>query len=103
MEKQFGIGMNRILRYFRIPESNREFWEDKFRKNRDRNRRIIGNLLGSGKRVIVLWKCVIRKMRSDSVVHDDVLSDVEEFLISSARFMEIEWADDEGKPGIAVF
>lgn len=90
-------------RYFKIPESNREFWEDKFRKNRDRDRRITDNLLDSGKRVIVLWECVIRKMRSDSVVHDDVLRHVEEFLVSSARFMEIEWSEDEEKPGITVF
>lgn len=90
-------------RYFRIPENNREFWEDKFRKNRSRDRRITGGLLDSGKRVIVVWECVIRKMRADVRVNDDVFMRVAGFLCSSDRFMEIEWSDDEETSKIAVF
>ena len=90
-------------RYFRIPESNREFWEDKFRKNRSRDSRITKGLLDSGKRVIVVWECVIRKMRADVCVNDDVLMRIAGFLCSSDRFMEIEWSDDEETSRIAVF
>ena len=90
-------------RYFRIPESNRGFWEGKFRKNRSRDSRTIRNLLDSGKRVIVVWECVIRKMRADVCVNDDVFRRIAEFLCSSSRFMEIEWSDDEETYRIAVF
>ena len=89
-------------KYFRIPENNRAFWEDKFRKNRDRDRRTIENLLNSEKRIIVLWECVIRKMRTEACIHDEVFKQVLGFLTSSERFMEIEWIEDQKIPKITI-
>jgi DNA mismatch endonuclease (patch repair protein) len=48
-------------RYATIPESNQEFWLDKFQSNLDRYRDVVHTLETSGWRVVLIWECGIRK------------------------------------------
>lgn len=48
---------HRGCRYFRLPRSNADFWQSKIQKNRDRDDRQIGQLVGLGWRVLVIWEC----------------------------------------------
>ena len=41
----------------RRPESNLSFWNEKFRKNRERDRRSEQSLLDAGWQVMTLWEC----------------------------------------------
>ena len=44
---------------FTVPKSNREFWEDKFRANRERDERNINLLCQRGWRLMVVWECAL--------------------------------------------
>ena len=44
-----------------VPKSNSAFWEEKFARNVERNRRNGQALLASGWRVAVVWECAIRR------------------------------------------
>lgn len=43
-----------------IPNHNREYWEEKFRKNNERDERNILILKSEGWNVIVVWECEIK-------------------------------------------
>lgn len=45
------------------PQSNVEFWEAKFRRNRERDERDQQALLAAGWTVIVVWECRLKKRR----------------------------------------
>ena len=45
------------------PRSNSEFWEAKFRRNRERDERHTRTLLECGWTVIVVWECRLKKRR----------------------------------------
>lgn len=47
-------------RYFRVPETRREFWTTKLLGNRERDRRTSEALVGLGWRVAVVWECSLR-------------------------------------------
>lgn len=42
---------------FRMPHSNVEFWEEKIRRNKERDSREIADLEGLGWNVVVVWEC----------------------------------------------
>ena len=67
-------------RYFRIPENNRAFWKDKLNKNQQRDKRVISELGEQDIRVVVVWECTIRKMRSDINFKRIVIEQVCRFL-----------------------
>lgn len=43
-----------------IPESNREFWERKFSKNRERDRAVRNALRKLGWKYLIVWECWLR-------------------------------------------
>lgn len=48
----------------RKPKTNRVFWEDKFRRNVERDKRDIRRLKAQGWRVLVVWECQTRHSKS---------------------------------------
>lgn len=51
----------------KLPNSNREFWEQKIRSNVQRDNKIISSLTENGWDVMILWTCQIRN--SENVAH----------------------------------
>ena len=47
-------------RYFRMPKNNGAYWHNKIEKNRDRDQRVIAELMDLGWRVCVIWECAIK-------------------------------------------
>lgn len=47
-------------RYFKVPETRREFWRSKITANRVRDRRNMANLSRLGWRCVVVWECALR-------------------------------------------
>lgn len=43
------------------PKRNKEFWEEKFRRNRTRDRKVNALLRRKGWRVFRIWECAIQK------------------------------------------
>jgi DNA mismatch endonuclease (patch repair protein) len=57
------------------PRTNVEFWEAKFRRNRERDERDARELLASGWTVIVVWECRLKKKRVRRTM-DEVVAQV---------------------------
>jgi DNA mismatch endonuclease (patch repair protein) len=47
-------------RYATHPKSNVEFWEEKFRANRERDGKKMDELLALGWKVVVVWECELK-------------------------------------------
>lgn len=45
---------------FKWPSTRREFWEEKIRRNRERDRANLNKLSGRGWRVLVVWECALK-------------------------------------------
>jgi DNA mismatch endonuclease, patch repair protein len=69
-------------RYFRMPKSNVDFWRDKFRTNRKRDKRNYRDLGKLGWEYLVVWECEIRK------ADKSLLKRIERFLKKSMRRIE---------------
>jgi len=50
-----------------IPKTNPAFWNEKFRKNKDRDKRKVRELRLLGWRVLTIWECSLKK-RPESVI-----------------------------------
>ena len=46
--------------YFVHPKTNTEFWEKKFARNRERDRRVCSALAKDHWRVLVVWECELK-------------------------------------------
>lgn len=75
-------------RLWKIPSDNRPFWEDKFKNNRERDRRKLAELEALGYRVLVVWQCELAD-RDTLVVRllDFLEARKEEGLSESYRFV----------------
>ena len=47
-------------KYSSVPSTRTEFWEEKFRANRERDVRKVDQLVKAGWRVLVVWECTIK-------------------------------------------
>lgn len=47
-----------------MPNSNREFWEDKFARNAERDKKTMAALEAAGWTVVTIWEC---ELRADSI------------------------------------
>jgi len=55
-------------KYFVMPKTNAEFWQNKIEHNRQRDRRNYDILLQNGWQVIVLWQCKLAKERIENTM-----------------------------------
>ena len=61
-----------------VPKTRREFWEEKFRANRQRDTRNIERLLLRGWRVMVVWECAV--VGKHALAPDDISGIVSAWL-----------------------
>ncbi len=50
-----------------MPKTHRDFWEEKFRKNVERDGRKIDALQAEGWAVKVIWECQVKKQLEEKV------------------------------------
>lgn len=55
-------------RYFVMPKSNLEYWNNKIRRNIDRDKQNIEKLKSEGWKVIVVWECELIKSRKEDTL-----------------------------------
>jgi DNA mismatch endonuclease (patch repair protein) len=53
--------------YFKIPQTRPEFWSEKIRRNKERDRAAITVLESAGWRVAVIWECATRRQPERSI------------------------------------
>lgn len=69
------------------PSSRKEFWREKFKANRKRDRRNCDALIVAGWRVMVVWECAIKALKDDEV--HKLGHCVAKWLKSNERFGEL--------------
>ena len=52
----------------KLPGTNREFWEDKLRKNVERDERNYQELRGMGWKVRIIWECEVKDILNQSIM-----------------------------------
>ena len=70
-----------------IPKTNRDFWDRKFRANRERDERKHQQLRQRGWRVLVVWECSL--MGKHSLNPEDVIKLIQTWLKSSISAQNI--------------
>lgn len=55
-------------KYFILPEENREFWEEKLLRNRERDAEKQQQLKELGWNVIVIWECELKSSKDERLV-----------------------------------
>lgn len=76
------------------PKANAQFWQEKFRKNVERDIRDMGNLCNEGWRVAIVWECAIKRS-ADATAHR-----VAEWLIGQESKLELGVTNLQASRGI---
>lgn len=77
-------------KYAYHPKSRAEFWEVKFRRNMERDRKVETELSSSGIRMLIIWECAINAMMKSEEKREAVLSAIEQFLSGNDDHFIIE-------------
>ena len=68
---EFGVNSSKCCK---IPETNREFWVNKIRRNQERDQRNYQLLHDNGWQVIVIWECqLVPKMIEETMLRVELL------------------------------
>ena len=62
---------------FTLPKTRKDFWREKIRNNRERDRHAIKSLKDQGWRVLTVWECALKGPQKCSL--DDVLKRCKDF------------------------
>jgi len=57
-------------RYGYMPKSNLEYWENKFRKNKERDEKNLTALTALSWRVLIIWECQIKNGTFEAVLSE---------------------------------
>ena len=76
-------------RFFKVPDSNRDFWMEKFRCNRARDERTRKLLEEKGIRQLVVWECTVKEMMRSVGRCDEVLASILNFLNGDVQHLEL--------------
>ena len=80
-----------------VPKSRREFWEDKFSANRERDKCNVAFLRERGWRVLTVWECILKGKTSVPV--DNTAEAVKSWLDSSETLGELPGPSFAGTSG----
>lgn len=78
-------------RYFKTPKTRTEFWLKKIEGNKARDQKQTEALISRGWRVLIIWECAIRQMKSEKsttlieLVTEWILSDTSTKTLSENR------------------
>jgi DNA mismatch endonuclease Vsr len=57
-----------ICRKGKLPETNKEFWENKIKKTKKRDKKNYKELKANGWNYLVIWECEIKKKKLDLLI-----------------------------------
>ncbi|MBR6136394.1 MAG: DNA mismatch endonuclease Vsr [Clostridia bacterium] len=76
-------------KYAYLPKSNVDFWEEKFRRNVERDLKIYATLKEQCMKCIVIWECSVRKMMKSQSYESDIIQKIKVFFNSPDMFLEL--------------
>ena len=81
----------------KIPQTNRDFWVSKIRRNQERDQRNYALLQDNGWQVIVVWECQLKKDRIERTLREVELLLNDKFL-SMYKHKPLPYSTDEESP-----
>jgi len=76
-------------RFATMPKSNTDFWDNKFRRNVARDKKVYEKLKEEGYKVLVIWECTINKMMKDSAFEEEIM----EAVMKEIRKESVEYTE----------
>jgi DNA mismatch endonuclease (patch repair protein) len=74
-------------RFFRLPSTRTEFWQEKIEANRNRDHEVHAVLERNGWRQLTIWECALRGKTVETVEH--IVTETAAWLDSASRTAEI--------------
>jgi len=75
-------------KFFKIPATRTDFWLDKIRSNKERDKRQLSELHELGWRTLTVWECVTRK--NTEISHEQLFDLIAEWLKNGNDCSEID-------------
>lgn len=63
-------------KYFKLPNTNRKFWESKISSNKIRDEISISSLKELGWKVIIIWQCSLKTKSSQQIAFNSLLKEL---------------------------
>ena len=76
-------------KYAYIPKSHVEFWNEKFRRNKERDHKVKQQLEEQGIRCLIVWECTIRESFKKTGNPELLFEKIKLFLNSDNQYMEL--------------
>ena len=76
-------------KYASVPKSRVEFWNEKFRKNIERDERVRAELETAGIRMLIIWECTIKSMKKNPDEELKIMEQIESFFVADNLFEEL--------------
>ena len=76
-------------KYAYMPKSRIEFWTEKFQKNMERDEKVRELLTAQQIKILIVWECTVKKMIKSEEYENELLDQMENFLISDDTFCEL--------------
>lgn len=76
-------------KYAYMPKSRIEFWIEKFQKNIERDEKVRELLTAQQIKILIVWECTVKKMIKSKEYENELLKQMENFLISDDAFCEL--------------
>lgn len=76
-------------KYAYIPKSRTEFWNEKFKKNIERDKKVLKQLSEKNIKCLIVWECTVKKIAHKVDFAEERISAINNFFHSSESFMEI--------------
>ena len=77
-------------KYAYVPKTNIEFWLAKFNTNKKRDTIVYEALQKSGVRILIIWECTVKKMKSNAKMQSEIMLQIEKFISNNKiLFLEI--------------
>jgi len=74
-------------KYTTTPSTRHTFWMEKFRKNKNRDRRNVEMLLDQGWRAMIVWECIVKQC--DTIELAQLATVISDWLSSGVPYEEI--------------
>lgn len=76
-------------KYAYIPKSRLDFWEYKFQKNIERDRKVKNELYQVNIKCLIVWECTINQMKRQMEYNDLIMEKIEQFLHNDCLYLEL--------------
>lgn len=77
-------------RYFKVPQTRKEFWMEKIGKNQERDKRQLALLQSLNWRVLIIWECAVRAMKKQRTPL--LIDHIIDWLLQGSEYAQIDEA-----------